>query len=190
MVDSTAPKRRRYTSYVLPRQWNDSVSSPRSPSNRFSQLLPGQKHSSNESADREDARRGVSTTVPATPEGAWKQQSPLRNARTMFPLSPSFNPEDTAGIQHTPLPAGFESPVHVPHGPYSPEPFILIPQIVVTPEYSTLDEGVVTLWAAVQLSTQVCQANAPDQKHHDAARRQTRVHSSESSTSGEYAAGL
>ncbi|KAK4126170.1 hypothetical protein N657DRAFT_567360 [Parathielavia appendiculata] len=35
-------------------------------------------------------------------------------------------------------------------------PCVLAPSIVVTPEYRVVDEGVATVWAAVELSTQVC----------------------------------
>ncbi|KAK4134296.1 hypothetical protein BT67DRAFT_380390 [Trichocladium antarcticum] len=91
-------------------------------------------------------------------------------------MSPSYDSEDAAGTQHIPLPVELESPVQFPPGPYLPEPLVLTPQIVVTPEYSALDEGVATLWAAVQLSAQVCRVNGPDQKDHDTAYGQTTGH--------------
>lgn len=45
----------------------------------------------------------------------------------------------------------------------APDPLVLVPRIVVTPEHKALDEGAVSLWAAVQLSTQISRANVPDQ---------------------------
>lgn len=186
LVDSTIPKRRRSTSYAISRQSNDPASYPRSISNRFSLLLPEQRQNLDRSGDYEDTSRDLSQTLPATPEGTWNQYSPLRNATSMFPMSPSYDSEDAAGTQHIPLPAELESPVQFqfPPGPYLPEPLVLTPQIVVTPEYSALDEGVATLWAAVQLSAQVCRVNGPDQKDHDTAYGQTTGHRREPSTSG------
>ncbi|KAK3688508.1 hypothetical protein B0T22DRAFT_512051 [Podospora appendiculata] len=43
----------------------------------------------------------------------------------------------------------------------APGPFILVPRVVVTPESKALEDGAATLWAAVQLSTQICRSDAP-----------------------------
>lgn len=40
------------------------------------------------------------------------------------------------------------------------DPYILVPRIVVTPESKTLEDGATTLWAAVQISTQIRPGNA------------------------------
>lgn len=56
-----------------------------------------------------------------------------------------------------------------PDGTAPLEPSVLVPRIVVTPENKALDEGVVTLWATVQISTQISRASAPDQARHDDA---------------------
>jgi len=47
------------------------------------------------------------------------------------------------------------------------DPYILVPRIVVTPESKTLEDGATTLWAAVQISTQIRPGNAPAYQHED-----------------------
>jgi hypothetical protein len=49
-------------------------------------------------------------------------------------------------------------------------PLVLTPWITVTPEYRAVDQGVAAVWTAVQLSTQVCRADAPEhQQQYDPA---------------------
>ncbi len=50
-------------------------------------------------------------------------------------------------------------------------PFVLAPRIVVTPESKTLDDGVATLWAAVQLSTQLRRPGGHDQAQYEIGSR-------------------
>lgn len=47
------------------------------------------------------------------------------------------------------------------------DPYILVPRIVVTPESKTLEDGATTLWAAVQISTQIRPGNAPSCQQED-----------------------
>jgi len=47
------------------------------------------------------------------------------------------------------------------------DPYILVPRIVVTPESKILEDGATTLWAAVQISTQIRPGNAPAYQYED-----------------------
>ncbi|KAK4193692.1 hypothetical protein QBC35DRAFT_421860 [Podospora australis] len=113
----------------------------------------------------------------ADPEILWGRTSPalfptpaevsrLRNARSMFQMARHMKDmDDIVAPPRSPVP---DSPgsSSSPEPPAS-DPFVLVPRIVVTPEHKALDQGAVTLWAAVQISTQISRANAPDQAHHD-----------------------
>ena len=106
---------------------------------------------------------------PATPRGARprKNDSPcqwLRSSKSMFHLSGS--PSNFDGPESSPLSSrrsasrtpstarGF-----VPNSPPTAQPFLLVPRIIVTPESKTLDDAATTLWAAIQVSTQICRAD-------------------------------
>jgi hypothetical protein len=90
----------------------------------------------------------------AAAEGEWAEDSPPRGAKSTFHRPPSYNLEDDARTMQT----------LVLSPPQSPSvPLILTPRITVTPEYRAVDQGVAAVWAAVQLSAQVCRADAPEQ---------------------------
>ncbi|KAK3379947.1 hypothetical protein B0T24DRAFT_176105 [Lasiosphaeria ovina] len=109
---------------------------------------------------------------PATPGRVRHDFSRLRNAKSMFHIQAAMpSPTDLLDGGGD-VPAAIISPLTPRREPDSetdasggaapPDPFVLVPRIVVTPESKALDDGVTGLWAAVQLSTQVCPANAPD----------------------------
>jgi hypothetical protein len=45
---------------------------------------------------------------------------------------------------------------------HPPGSYILVPKMVVTPEYKALNGGTVAFWAAVQVSIEVCSPSTPD----------------------------
>ncbi|KAK3307037.1 uncharacterized protein B0T15DRAFT_162491 [Chaetomium strumarium] len=65
-------------------------------------------------------------------------------------LSPFRASEGDARTLHAPRSTGPVPPIG---SPSFPDPLVLIPRIIVTPEYQAVDEGASMLWAAVQLST-------------------------------------
>jgi hypothetical protein len=99
-------------------------------------------------------------------------------------LSPSHASEGDARTLHAPRSPETGSPI----GSFSlPEPLVLTPRIIVTPEYRAVDESVSTLWAAVQLSTQVCLPNTGQARHSrdsEESEDRTTGHSQETSSSG------
>ncbi|KAK0722259.1 hypothetical protein B0T26DRAFT_210584 [Lasiosphaeria miniovina] len=129
--------------------------------------------------DYDRDRRGLSPrpcsakpSRPATPGRVRHNYSRLRNAKSMFHIQAAMpSPTDLLDGGGD-VPAAIISPLTPRQEPDSEtdasggaaplDPFVLVPQIVVTPESKALNDGVTDLWAAVQLSTQVCPANAPD----------------------------
>jgi hypothetical protein len=132
-------------------------------------------------ANHHSSSRGVSPTVNATAEKRSKPLFSPRNGRSHCPPGPSSD----AGTRSV------TAPEFVSAGPRSQgcsryeqciaDPFVLVPQIIVTPEQCALGEGLTTLWAAVQLSTQLYRTGAAG-KHANYATLAT--HGNESSLPG------
>lgn len=153
-----------------PRPRPASCASPHQPNHRAlngpDSLFPTRLPIRDGGFDDASARKGArNPRLSATPQPVPKQHSPLRSAMSMLGLPPSYDDEDAARTLHTAVPAGVETPTLSPREPCLPEPWVLAPRIVVTPEFSALDEGADTLWAAVQLSAHAYQANAFEQRH-------------------------
>jgi hypothetical protein len=101
--------------------------------------------------------------LPAAAEGEWGEDSPPRGVKSMFHRPPSYNLEDDARTMQTAVLSEFKRLTNPP--PQSlPVPLVLTPRITVIPEYRTVDQGVVAVWVAVQLSAQVRRADAPEQR--------------------------
>ncbi|KAK3323488.1 hypothetical protein B0T19DRAFT_205929 [Cercophora scortea] len=85
----------------------------------------------------------------------------LRSSKSMLHLATTAT--GTATARSRDLDGGVyrDSPPPPPPPPQPPGPFILVPRIVVTPESKALEDGATTLWAAVQVSTQICRSDAP-----------------------------
>lgn len=99
-------------------------------------------------------------------EDDWEQNSPLRSAKSRSSLlPPSYDSETDARTVHIPVLGEIEGNPDSPPREPLPGAYVLVPRIVVTPEYRSVDEGITTVWVAVQLSTQVCQADAPGLQH-------------------------
>lgn len=136
------------------------------PSNQSTPFRPRQKQIRRWSADHENARPGWRPSLLVTSEDDWEQNSPLRSAKSRyFLLPPSYDSETDARTVHAPVSGGIESNTGSPPREPLPGAYILAPRIVATPEYGSVDEGIATVWVAVQLSTQVCQADAPGLQH-------------------------
>ncbi|KAK3390916.1 hypothetical protein B0H63DRAFT_125996 [Podospora didyma] len=119
---------------------------------------------------RLSARPALSTTL-----SGYRQDHPrLRNAKSMFHIA-TASPHVLSGGCHSDGAA--EVPVLHPAmaeesdlesigssqpADAIPGAFVLVPRIIVTPENKALDDGCATLWAAVQLSTELCRTSAPD----------------------------
>ncbi|KAK1831358.1 hypothetical protein QBC39DRAFT_94116 [Podospora conica] len=58
--------------------------------------------------------------------------------------------------------SGSELPSDLVANRFPQEPFVLVPRIVVTPEAKIIGDGATTVWAAVQVFTQVCPARGSD----------------------------
>ncbi|KAK4197226.1 hypothetical protein QBC40DRAFT_334098 [Triangularia verruculosa] len=152
-------QRARSPQLQLPRPFNPPGRSFR----RRGQVLDG-------STDQEGY--GWRDTSPAMPMGFDGHR--LRNARSLFHLARAasgmngMNGMDSiVEPPRSPIPPEPDSPTSSPdEGPPAPDPLVLVPRIVVTPEHKALDEGAVSLWAAVQLSTQISRANAPERGEH------------------------
>ena len=135
------------------------------PSNGPSLMRSGPRLVLDGRADHGSTQGERSPILPGTPEGVWEHNSPPRSLTSTFLLPPSYESDDDARALHTPVMAGHRSPPGPRSPPYFPDTAVLVPRIVVTPEHGTVDEGTVTVWVAVQLSAQVCQAPAPEQGH-------------------------
>ncbi|KAK0672281.1 hypothetical protein QBC41DRAFT_217558 [Cercophora samala] len=117
----------------------------------------------------QDQQYGWRDTTPVMPAVADGHR--LRNARSLFHLARTANGmngmnglDSIVEPPRSPIPPEPDSPRSSPDkGVSAPDPLVLVPRIVVTPEHKALDEGAVSLWAAVQLSTQISRANVPDQ---------------------------
>ncbi|KAK4463692.1 hypothetical protein QBC42DRAFT_222120 [Cladorrhinum samala] len=145
-----------------PRRSN-SCNNPYGP---FSRGLAARRPVLDGSADHPDTRKGTNSP----------DASRLRTAKSMFHMARRANDMeiDTDDIVTPP-----RSPLPPDPDPGSPsgelddaaplEPSVLVPHIVVTPENKALDEGAVTLWATIQISTQISRASAPDQVRHEDA---------------------
>ncbi|KAK4231420.1 hypothetical protein QBC38DRAFT_355000 [Podospora fimiseda] len=103
--------------------------------------------------------------------------SRLRAAKSMFHITRRTN-EMEIGMDSLPLPPRSPMPQpepdlisrnSSPEVTTAQEPSVLVPRIVVTPENKALDEGTGTLWATVQISTQISRASAPEPIRHDDA---------------------
>lgn len=113
---------------------------------------------------------GAIPSLPDASDGFREQNSTLRDStRAAYASLPSHNAEDAAGNRSTPAPAELENPLGFRHEACLPEHLVLAPRIVVTPEYEALDDGVVILWAAVQVSAQLRRANTSDQERYGSA---------------------
>lgn len=139
------------------------------PSSQSTLFRPRQKQIRRWSAGHENARRVASPSLPAPSEDDWEQNSPPRNAKSRSSLLPSYDLETDARTVHAPVLEGIESNTGSPLRESLPEACVLAPRIVVTSEYGVVDEGIATVWAAAQLSTQVCRADAPGLQHDKAA---------------------
>ncbi|GAB1318941.1 hypothetical protein MFIFM68171_09151 [Madurella fahalii] len=94
--------------------------------------------------------------------------SPLRNVRGVIPQLPPYDTETAAAVSRGPESTSHGSPSAPLCEPCLADSSVLVPRIIVTPEYKALNEGVNALWAAVQLSTVVCPANIlGKQQRHD-----------------------
>ncbi|KAK4662762.1 hypothetical protein QC763_603460 [Podospora pseudopauciseta] len=117
------------------------------------------------SADQ-DQEHGWRDTTPVVPTASDGHR--LRNTRSLFQLARTadgMNGMDSiVEPPRSPMPPEPDSARNSPDEVgAAPDPLVLVPRIVVTPEHKALDEGAVSLWAAVQLSTQISRANVPDQ---------------------------
>ncbi|KAK4176706.1 hypothetical protein QBC36DRAFT_300905 [Triangularia setosa] len=111
----------------------------------------------------QDSHHGWRDTTPIMPTASNIHR--LRNARSLFHLARAANGMDSiVEPPRSPIPLEPDSPSSSPDEPPPTSPLVLVPKIVVTPEHKALDEGAVSLWAAVQLSTQISRANAPVQQ--------------------------
>ncbi|KAK3990088.1 hypothetical protein QBC44DRAFT_395267 [Cladorrhinum sp. PSN332] len=103
--------------------------------------------------------------------------SRLRAAKSMFHIARRANEMeidmDSLPVPpRSPMPPPEPDPISrscSPEVPIAPEPSVLVPRIVVTPENKALDEGTLTLWATVQISTQISRASAPEPDRRDDA---------------------
>lgn len=162
------PRPRRSTSCTDPRQAEDQAGPPPRPpplSNKASLLFLRRKEGADGVVlDRDGlgGQRGVPALGLSSPPGTQGRRqggSWLRSSRSMHHLATA--PRELDGRMRSPYTA-VESDTLSDSGPEDtchPDPFILVPRIVVTPESKVLEDGVATLWAAVQLSTRICRAN-------------------------------
>ncbi|KAH6856594.1 hypothetical protein B0I37DRAFT_79263 [Chaetomium sp. MPI-CAGE-AT-0009] len=173
LADDVALEHRRSASCTTSsRQSNSRPSCLSSPSNRPSLPLSGPGQARDESTSLESTQGEAGPGLPIAPEGVGDHNAPRRNPGSILRPLPSYESCDDSTL-HMPVltdPGG-------PTGPASPPQFqetcILAPNIVVTPEYGAVDEGTVTVWVAVQLSTRICRALALDQAHGKATEDQS-----------------
>lgn len=99
---------------------------------------------------------------PPRPSTACSQQ--VRSQKSLY--CREYTPSQLDGPRSRPLglsralPSSIQNPNPLDRGP---NPYVLAPKVTVTPECKTLDDGLVTFWAAVQVSTQLCRPNDPDE---------------------------
>lgn len=115
-------------------------------------------------------REGVSPALPAPPECAQEDGSLPWTPRTTLRRSLPDRSDDHARTSGMPAKTGAGNPAGCPSLPSLPAVVhTLVPQIVVTPESAAADDGVVTIWVAVQLSVQGSSTAAVEQVLYDPA---------------------
>ncbi|KAK3294826.1 uncharacterized protein B0H64DRAFT_443860 [Chaetomium fimeti] len=134
-------------------------------SNRPGLSLSGLGLARDGSTNIESAQGEAGPGLPIAPEDLEDHNSPRRNPRSGLRLPPSYESGDDASTLHMPVRADPGSSTGPPSPPHFQDTCVLAPNIVVTPEYGAVDEGTVTVWVAVQLSTRICRALALDQGH-------------------------
>ena len=107
-----------------------------------------------ESASSESTWGEARLTLAAPAEAGWEENLGLQHGSSVFPLLQRYQSgEWTAG-----------SPLRQ----LSLDACVLTPRIIVTPEHHAVDEDTTAVWATVQVSTQVCRADAPWFQHNPA----------------------
>lgn len=138
---------RRSASCAGSHQTRSHVSYRSPPSNKSAPVQSGQVLVRGKSAGSESARGGTSATHAAAPEVDWEHNPELQHGKSVVSLLPLNNPgEWTTG-----------SPFQHPHL----DAYVLTPRIIVTPEHHAVDQDTTAVWAAVQVSAQVCRADGP-----------------------------
>jgi len=148
-----------------------AMSSPLSSISNFS--LQEREHSADSTTDRDDsgitsqlaaASEATMTTIPESPELITPNKQDqtrhwLRNSRSMFQLAPRDESSQNIDEEelYSPHTVEFESDPRdsIQDPPYRSDPCILTPHIVVTPQTKALDDGTNSLWATIQVSTQI-----------------------------------
>ncbi|KAH6631811.1 hypothetical protein F5144DRAFT_232687 [Chaetomium tenue] len=110
-------------------------------------------------------QKGAGPGLPITPEVLEEPNPPRPNSTSNIRPSLAYESDDDARTLHLPILTDPRGPTGPPSPPHFQDACILTPNIVVTPEYGTVDEGTVTVWVAVQLSTRICRALTLDQGH-------------------------
>ena len=152
--DVVAVEPRRSTSCADSHRTRSHVSYRSPPSNKSAPVQLEQGLVRGGSAGSESTWGEASLTLAAPPEEAWEDNSGLQHGNSLFPLLQQYQSgEWTAGspLRQPPLDA-----------------CVLTPRIIVTPEHHAVDEDTTAVWAAVQVSTQVCRADAPGFQHNPA----------------------
>lgn len=160
----TVSRPRRSASQADPRETENTPPAHRSPK-KGSLLFLGSKQYENALEGSETARGGGLSPVPPVPSSVAAvrrhpqiYQQELRGCKSMLqverPTSRSFD----SISESPPLESESESELLSDLVPtrFQQEPSVLVPRIVVTPETKIIGDGATTVWAAIQVLTQVC----------------------------------
>jgi hypothetical protein len=165
-----ASRPRRSASQADPHETENTPPAHRSP-NKGSLLFLGSKQYEDGLEGSETVRRGRLSPVPSvasSPAAVRRRpqiyRQELRGCKSMLQVGRPTRRSFDSISESPPMESESESELLSDLVPtrFQQEPSVLVPRIVVTPEAKIIGDGATTVWAAVQVLTQVCPSRGSD----------------------------